>query len=88
VQPLNNKEVKETDPRDPLRQAGNCEPLAALLGFAVFQIGDAEQSRVVKDCKREFEGNPMLAHIRGCLDLVPFELKLPPIRNPSSRTQG
>ena len=65
--------------------AGTASRKPALLVFAVFQIGDAEQSNVIEDCTREVEGNPMLAHIGGGLDFVPLELKLPLIHNPFPR---
>ncbi len=62
----------------------NREP--ALLDFAVLHIGNREEPRVVEDRGGKLEGHAVLTHVRGCLDLVPLELKLPVIQNRFSRT--
>ena len=47
----------------------------------MLKIGNGEEFRVVEDRGRKLEGDAVLAQIRGGLDLILLELKLPLIQN-------
>lgn len=48
-----------------------------LLGFAMLQIGHAEQPRISKYRRGKLKAHTVLTDVGGSLALVPFELKLP-----------
>jgi hypothetical protein len=48
----------------------------ALFTFAMFQVGDCKQERVVENSAGEAERDAVFAYVRNRFDLVPLELKL------------